>query len=354
MQGRKKRFVLVKDGNIMKTKIKIIALVAVTAGMFACMKPQNAIASGFRDAVADNGKSQDFDTTLPVVGNDDRSLPVPAASAVALTNSAAINPGKPPDIRKGGFNVNVHINVQAPVQQPYPYQPGPWATQTYTFQSGEFSFNNEAKDAMDEAVRQLAAAGCAVMESRLNWAQYTLVFTAPARTSIEKYTSGQYGFNNEAKAEMQRTIAALKQSGKIILEARLDWTVFTISYLERTGGGYEESWNTQTFQSGQFSFNDEAKSAMDEAVGQLNAAGYPILESRLNWAQYTLTFTAPARVQLQRYTSGQYGFSGEAKAGMEQAVRAMKQSGKIVLEARLNRAAFTISYLERAYHPFPR
>lgn len=338
----------------MRTKITVIALIAVTTGIFACLRPHNALASGFRDAAADNGKSQGFDTTLPVVDENSGSLPVPAASAAALSNSTELNSGKTPDTPKGGFNVSVHINVQAPGQASYPSQPDPWATQTFTFQSGEFSFNNEAKDAMDEAVRELSAAGCTVVESRLNWAQYSLVFTAPVRARVEKYDSGQYSFNNEAKAGMRQTIAALKQSGKIILEARLDWNAFTISYLDQTGGGHEEGWNTRelTFQSGQFSFNDEAKSAMGEAVSQLTAAGYPILESRLNWAQYSLTFTAPARAQIQRYTSGQYGFSGEAKAGMEQAVNTMKQRGEIILEARLHRAGFTISYLERTYH-FP-
>ncbi|MCX5786417.1 MAG: hypothetical protein NTX59_12085 [Elusimicrobia bacterium] len=235
--------------------------------------------------------------------------------------------------------------------QPYPPQPGPWATQTLNFQSGQFSFNNEAQASMDEAVRQLNAAGYAVMESRLNWTQYTLVFSAPARAQIKQYTSGQYSFNNEAKAGMDQAVAALKQSGKIILEARLNWTAFTISYLDGIGGGHNEDWNTQklTFQSGQFSFNNEAKDAMDEAVRQLTAAGYPILESRLNWTMYTIAFTAPARARIQSYTSGQYSFNNEAKAGMDQAVNSMKQSGKIVLEARLNWTAFTISYLEGAY-----
>jgi hypothetical protein len=116
--------------------------------------------------------------------------------------------------------------------QPYPPQPNPWATQTLTFQSGQFSFNNEAQAAMDDAVSQLNAAGYAIMESRLNWTQYTLVFTAPARAQVKQYSSGQYSFNNEAKAGMDQAVAALKQSGKIILEARLNWTVFTISYLE--------------------------------------------------------------------------------------------------------------------------
>ena len=240
-----------------------------------------------------------------------------------------------------------------PGPQPDPWhpQPNPWATQIFNFQSGEFSFNNEAQDSMDEAVRQLNAAGYTIMENRLNWTQYTLVFTGPARAHVEKYTSGQYNSNNEAKAGMDQAVNTMKQSGKIILEARLNWTVFTISYLDGDGGGHGENWNAQrlTLQSGEFSSNNEAKDSMDEAVRQLNAAGCAIIESRLNWTQYTIIFTA-SHAQIQSYTSGQYNSNNEAKAGMAQAVNTMKQSGKIILETRLNWTVFTISYLENAHH----
>ncbi len=58
----------------MKTKITMVALIAVTAGVFAYTSPHNAIPFDLRDAVADSGK---FDTGLPVIDKNSGNIPVP-------------------------------------------------------------------------------------------------------------------------------------------------------------------------------------------------------------------------------------------------------------------------------------
>ena len=62
----------------MKTKITVIALLAVTAGVFAYTRPHNALPSDLRDAVADNG----FDTSIPVFEKGGGNIPEPKAVRV--------------------------------------------------------------------------------------------------------------------------------------------------------------------------------------------------------------------------------------------------------------------------------
>ena len=63
----------------MKTKIVVIALIAVTAGVFAYTRPHNAMPSDLRDAVADNGE---FNTSIPVFEKDSGNIPAPKAAPV--------------------------------------------------------------------------------------------------------------------------------------------------------------------------------------------------------------------------------------------------------------------------------
>ncbi len=63
----------------MKTKITAVALILVTAGVFAYTRPHNALPSDLRDAVADNGK---FDTSIPILDKNSANLPEPKAGKV--------------------------------------------------------------------------------------------------------------------------------------------------------------------------------------------------------------------------------------------------------------------------------
>src|SRR3989339_1473643 len=51
--------------NIMKTKIAVLALIAVTAGVFTYKQTKHIPPSDLRDAVADATESKDFDTSIP-------------------------------------------------------------------------------------------------------------------------------------------------------------------------------------------------------------------------------------------------------------------------------------------------
>lgn len=72
----------------MRTKIIVIALLAVSAGVFAYTHQHNAAPSDLRDAVADNGE---FNTSIPVFeknsGNTQEPKPVAVGEAAVAKNS---------------------------------------------------------------------------------------------------------------------------------------------------------------------------------------------------------------------------------------------------------------------------
>lgn len=79
----------------MKTKIGVVVLIAVTAGVFEYTRPHNAMPSDLRDAVADNGK---FDTSLPVFDKNSGNIPEPKAERVeglSKGRAAGRGPGSP-------------------------------------------------------------------------------------------------------------------------------------------------------------------------------------------------------------------------------------------------------------------
>ncbi len=77
----------------MKTKITAVALIAVTAGVFAYTRTHNTpIPSDLRDAVADNGE---FNTSIPVFPKDRGNIPEPKAEKA----DAGVSKGRGADYR---------------------------------------------------------------------------------------------------------------------------------------------------------------------------------------------------------------------------------------------------------------
>ncbi len=74
----------------MKTTIALVALMAVTAGVFVYTRPHNPIPSDLRDAVSDNGK---FDTSIPVFDKSSGNIPEPKVMAVEGLPVPAISKG---------------------------------------------------------------------------------------------------------------------------------------------------------------------------------------------------------------------------------------------------------------------
>lgn len=65
----------------MKTKIVAVALITITAGVFAFTRTKNAPPSDFRDAVAE--RSSEFNTDIPTFENNNKDISVPMPTAVS-------------------------------------------------------------------------------------------------------------------------------------------------------------------------------------------------------------------------------------------------------------------------------
>ena len=76
----------------MKTRISVIALIFVSAGVFGFSRTKNTPPSDLRDAVA----SQDFDITIPAFESNDGNIPVPKAAVIDTAKpSYVINENAP-------------------------------------------------------------------------------------------------------------------------------------------------------------------------------------------------------------------------------------------------------------------
>ncbi len=241
-----------------------------------------------------------------------------------------------------------------PGYPPQPWNPGyppqPWTppvqqTRQFSFESGSFTFGSEADDSRETAVRALRRAGYAVLEERDNFTSYSLVFLAPAYLKIDRYESGDFTFSSEAKKAADDCVRAMERQGNVVLERNVSGTRFTVSYLGRGHGSYTE---TQTYESGSFTFSSDAERAMDDAAEAIKRLGGTVLEKRRNGTRFTITYQAPYRLETQTYESGSFTFGSEAERAMDDAAAALSRlNGVAVLEKRRDGTRFTLVFFSR-------
>lgn len=235
-----------------------------------------------------------------------------------------------------------------PGYPPQPWNPPAYQTEQFRFESGSFTFGSEADASRELAVRALRRAGYAVLEERDNFTRYTLVFMAPAYLKIEKFESGNFTFSSEAKAAADDCVRAMEKQGNVVLERNVSGTRFTVSYLGRGHGSYME---TQTYESGNFTFSSDAERAMDEAAAALSRLhGTAVLEKRRNGTRFTLVFFSRTRIETQKYESGNFTFSNDAKRAADEAAAAFASQGLVVLEKNVSGTRFTITYFRPGYY----
>ncbi|HBA60119.1 MAG TPA: hypothetical protein DCZ92_04760 [Elusimicrobia bacterium] len=233
-----------------------------------------------------------------------------------------------------------------PWTPPTPY-PNQWEMRNVSFQSGMFTFSSDAQASFNSAITVLSRAGYRMLDTRILGNYYTLSFMAPARAAIERFESGQYTFASEARAGLDAAVRALAADSKLVIEARLNGNSFVISYVEDNAHGYQM--RDVVFASGMFTFSSEAAASLQQALTALRIADIMVMESRLTYNSYTLRLKSFLPVRVQSYAGGQYSFSSDAQAGLNQAVSSMQAAGMVVLEARRSNNTFVISYLERTY-----
>lgn len=67
----------------MKAKITVLALIAVTAGVFAYTRPQHSLPADFRDAVSSGSPAAQLQGSVPAVSDTDSAAPAPPAPVSA-------------------------------------------------------------------------------------------------------------------------------------------------------------------------------------------------------------------------------------------------------------------------------
>lgn len=266
-------------------------------------------------------------------------------------NPTPWNPGYP-DPNPNPWNpqpwppYNPPVNPGYPTHpQPYPGQPPYSQTQEFRFESGSFVFSSDADESRLYAVAALRRAGHVLLEQRDNVTRYSLVFRAPSYHKVERYESGAFVFGSEAKQAADECVRALERQGKVILEKNVQGTRFTVSYLGTVWQGQSQN---QTYQSGSFVFSSEARESMEAAAEALKRLGAVIIEKRQAGTSYTIVFQAYQRLEFQTYQSGAYVFSSDAKEGLELAAAALERAGgTAVVERRQNGTRFTVVFVSR-------
>ncbi|MDO8804687.1 MAG: hypothetical protein Q7R35_09645 [Elusimicrobiota bacterium] len=114
------------------------------------------------------------------------------------------------------------------------YPPAPYPNPGYrqfSFDSGDFTFASDARKSMNNAIAELQRAGYPILEKRDNVNSYTLVFLATNYAGIKQYKSGQFTFLSDTEKAANEAVTTLRSRGMIVLEKKIDWTSFTVSYL---------------------------------------------------------------------------------------------------------------------------
>lgn len=105
-----------------------------------------------------------------------------------------------------------------------------------------------------------------------------------------------------------------------------------------------------TFRSSGFSREKEAKESMDYAVFSLKRNGYNVISALKEFDydvyDYTIVFTAPASIKIQRYRNLPYESYSEMKKFFERSLEYYKSLGLTILDQNLKRRAFVITVIK--------
>lgn len=139
---------------------------------------------------------------------------------------------------------NPHPVPPPPPPQPWHPQPGPWNPAPWPpippaphydrvdFQSGRFDWSNDARRSFDEAVEALRRANVFILEKRLDYSSYRLVFETRRYARVERYDSMIYTWSGDAQRAADEMARSYAYRGYIVLEKNVRRTSFTISYFD--------------------------------------------------------------------------------------------------------------------------
>lgn len=100
------------------------------------------------------------------------------------------------------------------------------------FQSSDFTFSDDRKEAMDKAVRSLTAAGHTVLVAERQQDHYNISFMAARPVALREFVSREYTFSDDRKEAMRRAAQGLESSGAAVAEQSTRGDRFVIKYFE--------------------------------------------------------------------------------------------------------------------------
>ncbi len=285
----------------MKAKLALLAIVAVTTATFVFTRTKSNVPSDFRDAVMDEMPGAD----------KMESVAVPA-------------PEKP---------VRVENSESASGDVP--------GMKTFGFESGAFTLTSDAPRAMEEAALSLQRTGYIVLEKKSEFTKFSIFFQAPVDMQIAKHVSGTFMSDSTAQKAAEECKKTLEALGMPVLEKRTSGPTFTITYLATIAVA---SMEPQTYGRNSFSFDGDAAKSMEETAGVLRGVKAVILEKRQRGNEYKIVFLAPFKLVTQQYTSAVFSFPSDAKKALDVTMEDLTSKGMVILEKKVDFNKFTLTY----------
>lgn len=262
-------------------------------------------------------------------------------------------------------------------------------TQILTYASpAAYTFENEAKKALNTCVSNFQAAGLSVINSRTvakgNDYSFTVEYAdgnnvmaqLPAFSIIRYETPASYWIEADAKKALQQSTAWFRSAGinvigGTIFERDTQNNAFTIDYVTtETAGYYAPQYiqpKTGTYTSRQtFSFENQARSAANLSASSFATAGIRVLDAYAvptddNNFRFAIAYlsktgqgTLPALALKTYQSSEEFSFENEAKKGMTAKAALFNNAGLRVVDAypvplgnQNNDFGFVLKYLVR-------
>lgn len=184
------------------------------------------------------------------------------------------------------------------------------------------------------------------------------------REEIQAYEDGDWTFESDARKAMDETKAALAGagfsvvSGQVLKRAEFPWPYFyRIEFVAPYGHRYE----FKTHQQGDWTFESEARTAMEEAKRGFTNAGYVLVSGTVlkrpdyPWHYYyKIVYLVrhshpqpPPADDIQAYQGGPYKSEEQARSAMGRSMAGLERTGYVVLKADVYRIPWPKSYFFR-------
>lgn len=181
--------------------------------------------------------------------------------------------------------------IPAPTAKPAA-PPRPRPAEVVVYERGGYTWESDAERALNQAASNLRAAGIAVLGSRITRQEqspWTYGFQidyadhdAPPRR-VETYVSNHYSLESDARDELNRTVANLRQAGYVVVLGQVlrqsdpPWNHFyQVDYLR---GRRDPGGRIHVYNSGLYARAAEAQRDMIANINRLQSQGHEVLSA---------------------------------------------------------------------------